>query len=153
MRYRTLGRTGWQVSEIGYGLWGMGSWTGSDDTESFEALQRAVALGCNFFDTAWVYGHGRSEKLLGKLIRANRGVKLCAATKVPPLGLRFPIPPQATLDEAFPPGHIREYVGRSLANLGLGRVDLLQFHGWNDTWADDERWQRTAGIDRRPYRS
>ena len=72
MRYRTFGRTGWEVSEIGYGMWGMGGWTGSDDEESARALDRAVALGCNFFDTAWVYGNGRSEKLLGEALRVHR---------------------------------------------------------------------------------
>ena len=52
MKYRRFGRTDWQVSEIGYGMWGMGGWTGSDDNESLASLQRAVDLGCNFFDTA-----------------------------------------------------------------------------------------------------
>ena len=64
MRYRTFGRLGWQVSEIGYGMWGMAGWTGSDDAESGKALDRAVELGCNFFDTAYAYGDGRSERLL-----------------------------------------------------------------------------------------
>jgi predicted aldo/keto reductase-like oxidoreductase len=73
MRYRRFGRTGWQVSEIGYGMWGMGGWTGSDDAESLKSLQRSVELGCNFFDTAWGYGEGHSEGLLGKLVRANPG--------------------------------------------------------------------------------
>ena len=71
MRHRTFGRTGWQVSEIGYGMWGMGGWTGSDDEESLRALDRAIALGCNFFDTAWVYGMGKSETLLGQALRAR----------------------------------------------------------------------------------
>ena len=69
---RTFGRTGWQVSEIGYGMWGMGGWTGSDDEESLRALERALALGCNFFDTAWAYGQGKSETLLGQALRAHR---------------------------------------------------------------------------------
>src|SRR5437868_3861853 len=60
MRYRRFGRTGWQISEVGYGMWGMGGWTGSDDEESLRALERAIALGCTCFDTAWVYGNGRS---------------------------------------------------------------------------------------------
>src|SRR6266436_5899043 len=72
MRYRTFGRTGWQVSEIGYGMWGIGGWTGSDDEESLRALDRGFALGCNFFDTAWVYGLGKSETLLGQALRNNR---------------------------------------------------------------------------------
>ncbi|MGH7466135.1 MAG: aldo/keto reductase, partial [Longimicrobiales bacterium] len=71
MRYRRFGRTGWNVGEIGYGMWGMGSWSGSDDEESRHSLQLAVDLGCNFFDTAWAYGAGRSERLLGELVRAN----------------------------------------------------------------------------------
>ena len=63
MRYRTFGRTGWQVSEVGYGMWGMGGWSGSDDDESLASLDRAIELGCNFFDTAWAYGDGKSERL------------------------------------------------------------------------------------------
>ena len=75
MRYRTFGRTGWNVSEIGYGMWGMGGWTGSDDAQSLESLQRAVDLGCNFFDTAYVYGTGRSENLLAHLHRDKSAAK------------------------------------------------------------------------------
>src|SRR3954465_15342145 len=84
MRYRTFGRTGWQVSEIGYGMWGMGGWTGSDDQESLRALHRAIELGCNFFDTAWVYGTGHSEKLLGQTLKSHADRKLIVATKIPP---------------------------------------------------------------------
>ena len=61
MQYRTFGRTGWQVSEIGYGMWGMAGWTGSDDEESGASLDRAVELGCNFFDTAWAAGSSPSR--------------------------------------------------------------------------------------------
>jgi aryl-alcohol dehydrogenase-like predicted oxidoreductase len=84
MKYRRFGRTGWRVSEIGYGMWGMGGWSGSDDEESLRSLQRAVELGCNFFDTAWAYGAGRSESLLGRLVRANPERRLFTATKIPP---------------------------------------------------------------------
>ena len=76
MKYRTFGRTNWKVSEIGYGMWGMAGWTGSDDEESLESLQLAADLGCTFFDTAWGYGAGKSEGLLGKLVRANPDKKL-----------------------------------------------------------------------------
>ena len=72
MNYRKFGRTGWQVGDIGYGMWGMGAWSGSEDSESMESLQRAIDLGCNFFDTAWVYGDGHSEKLLGRLLQSER---------------------------------------------------------------------------------
>jgi aryl-alcohol dehydrogenase-like predicted oxidoreductase len=142
MRYRTLGRTGWNVSEIGYGMWGMAGWTGSDDAESMASLERAVALGCTFFDTAWGYGAGHSERLLGQLARAHPDRGLIVATKIPPKNFTWPSRRGFTLDDCFHPDHIREYADKSLENLGLGRIDLLQFHVWEDAWARDERWQR-----------
>jgi aryl-alcohol dehydrogenase-like predicted oxidoreductase len=144
MRYRTFGRTGWQVSEIGYGMWGMVGWTGSEDDQSRQSLQRAVDLGCTFFDTAFAYGEGRSEKLLGELLRANSDKKLVAATKIPPKNRRWPSRRGYALDEVFPPDHIREYTEKSLVNLGQSSVDLIQFHVWEDDWATDERWQRAV---------
>ena len=140
MRYRRFGRTGWMVSEIGYGMWGMGSWSGSDDEESLRALQHAVDLGCNFFDTAWGYGAGRSESLLGQLVRANPERRLYTATKMPPKNFQWPSRREFTLDDCFPPDHIEEYVHRSLANAGLESFDLVQFHVWEDSWTDDARW-------------
>jgi aryl-alcohol dehydrogenase-like predicted oxidoreductase len=142
MRYRTFGRTGWQVSEVAYGMWGVGSWKGANDDAIRQALQQAVDRGCNFFDTAWVYGEGRSERLLGELLRANQGKTLYTATKIPPKDQRWPR--RGRLAKVFPPEHIREYTAKSLENLGLAQVDLLQFHIWEDYWADDERWQRTV---------
>jgi aryl-alcohol dehydrogenase-like predicted oxidoreductase len=144
MHYRTFGRTGWQVSEIGYGMWGMGGWTGSDDDESHQALQLAVDLGCNFFDTAWAYGDGHSEGLLGELVRANPDKKLYTATKIPPKNRQWPSRRGYQLDAVFPPDYIREYTEKSLANLDLPSVDLIQFHVWEDDWAGDERWQRAV---------
>jgi len=149
MRYRRFGRTGWQVGEIGYGMWGMAGWSGSDDEESLRALQLAVDLGCTFFDTAWGYGEGHSERLLGRLVRANPGRTLHTATKVPPRNRTWPSRRGFRLEDVFPPEHIREYAERSLANLGLPQVDLLQFHVWEDDWADDERWQRAVDDLRR----
>ncbi|PYS89156.1 MAG: aldo/keto reductase [Acidobacteria bacterium] len=140
MRYRTFGRTGWQVSEIGYGMWGMGGWTGSDDAQSLESLQRAVDLGCNFFDTAYVYGNGRSENLLGELVRNNPDKRIYTATKVPPKNMQYPTLPEYTLEECYPAEHIEEFTHESLANAGLADFDLLQLHTWNDDWADDNRW-------------
>jgi aryl-alcohol dehydrogenase-like predicted oxidoreductase len=142
MRYRTFDRLGWRVSEVGVGMWGMGGWTGKDDAESLRALQLAVELGCTFFDTAWGYGEGHSEALLGQVVRANSNRRLYTATKIPPKNLRWPSRRGDALDEAFPPAHIREYVERSLTNLGLPRVDLIQFHVWEDAWAHDGRWQQ-----------
>jgi aryl-alcohol dehydrogenase-like predicted oxidoreductase len=145
MRYRTFGRTGWQVSEIGYGMWGLAGWTGSDDEESLQSLHRAVELGCNFFDTAWAYGGGHSEKLLGQLVRAHPDRKLYVASKIPPKNSKWPAEPSYSLDDCYPPDHIRKYVESSLQNLGLSQMDLIQFHTWDDSWASDMRWQRALG--------
>ena len=142
MRHRTFGRIGWQVGEIGYGMWGMAGWTGSEDEESLASLQIATDLGCNFFDTAWAYGNGHSERLLGRLVRENPSRRLFVATKVPPKNRAWPSRREFMLEDVFPPDYIREYAERSLANLGLTRIDLLQFHVWEDAWADDSRWQR-----------
>jgi aryl-alcohol dehydrogenase-like predicted oxidoreductase len=144
MRYRTFGRTGWQVSEVGYGMWGLAGWTGSDDAESLDALDRAVELGCNFFDTAWGYGAGHSERILGRVVRAHPGKNLIAATKVPPKNFTWPSRRGFTLDDCFPPDHVREYAHKSLENLGLPAIDLLQFHVWEDAWAGDDRWHRAV---------
>ncbi|HEU4594858.1 MAG TPA: aldo/keto reductase [Pyrinomonadaceae bacterium] len=149
MKYRRFGRTGWMVSEIGYGMWGMGSWSGSSDEESLQSLQHAVELGCNFFDTAWAYGEGRSEGLLGQLVRANPGKRLYTASKIPPKNLKWPSRRGSTLDECFPPEHIEEYVHRSLQNAGLESLDLMQFHVWEDSWVEDARWAQKLGELRR----
>jgi len=140
MKHRRFGRTGWMVSEVGYGMWGMAGWTGSSDPESQQSLQRAVDLGCNFFDTAWAYGNGHSEKLLGWLVRNNAGKKLYVATKIPPKNLAWPSRREFTLDDCFPPDHIDQYVHSSLENLGLENLDLIQFHTWEDSWLEDHRW-------------
>ncbi|MGC0772526.1 MAG: aldo/keto reductase [Candidatus Acidiferrum sp.] len=149
MRYRRFGRTGWNVSEIGYGMWGMAGWTGSDDAESLASLQRSVDLGCNFFDTAWAYGDGHSEQLLGKILRANKNPanagpdkKLYVATKIPPKNRRWPSRREFSLDDCFPPDYIVEYVEKSLANIGVETLDLIQFHTWEDQWLDDQRMAR-----------
>jgi aryl-alcohol dehydrogenase-like predicted oxidoreductase len=150
MRYRKFGRTGWNVSEIGYGMWGMAGWTGSDDTESLAALQRAVDLGCNFFDTAWAYGSGHSEELLGKILRSNKNnsaaggpdKKLYVATKIPPKNRRWPSRPEYSLDDSYPPDYIFEYVEKSLKNVGVDVLDLIQFHTWEDIWLNDDRLPR-----------
>lgn len=140
MQHRNFGKTGWSVSDIGYGMWGMGGWSGSDDDESLASLQRAVDLGCNFFDTAFVYGNGRSENLLGRLVRANSGAKIFTATKIPPKNMAWPASADATIEESYPADHIEEYLQKSLQNAGLERFDLLQLHTWNDKWAESDIW-------------
>jgi aryl-alcohol dehydrogenase-like predicted oxidoreductase len=142
MRERAFGRVGWQVSEIGYGMWGLAGWTGSDDAETMSSLDRAVDLGCDFFDTAWAYGDGHSERLLGRLVRSHPDRRLYVATKIPPMNQKWPARPQDALEEVFPPDHIRRYTEASLQNLGLESIDLIQFHVWQDGWAEDCRWQQ-----------
>ncbi|WP_420148969.1 aldo/keto reductase, partial [Spirosoma sp.] len=114
MNYRTFGRTGWQVSEIGYGMWGLAGWTGSDKLEVLRALQRSVELGCNFFDTAWAYGDGVSEEILNQLLKNNADKKLYAATKIPPKNRKWPSKPGFKLEDVFPADYIIEYTEKSL---------------------------------------
>ena len=140
MHNRRFGRTGWHVSEIGFGMWGMGGWSGSEDAESLTALQRSVDLGCNFFDTAWAYGEGRSERLLGQVVRANPGVRLYTATKIPPKNRKWPSQRDFNLEDCYPPDYIDEYIEHSLANLELPSIDLIQLHTWEDSWLADDRW-------------
>ena len=151
MKYRRFGRLGYNVSEIGYGMWGMAGWTGSDDRESLQSLQRAVDLGCTFFDTAWAYGDGHSERLLGRLIKSNPERRLIAASKVPPKNRQWPSQRSHTLDDCYPPEYVAEYIDKSLQNTGLETIDLMQLHTWEDAWLQDDRWiselmrQKAAG--------
>ena len=140
MKYRRFGRTGWEVSEISYGMWGMASWSNSDDEESLRSLQAAVDRGCNFFDTAYAYGEGHSENLLGQIVRANEGKRLYTATKIPPKTRQWPATAASTLMETYPPDYVEEYVHRSLENAKLDRFDVMQFHTWSDEWMRDDRW-------------
>ncbi|HEX3053967.1 MAG TPA: aldo/keto reductase [Aggregatilineaceae bacterium] len=144
MQYRTFGRTGWRVSEMGYGMWGMGGWTGSDDQESTEALDLAVELGCNFFDTAWAYGSGHSERLLGELVRRHPNQKVYTASKIPPKNSIWPSRRGFKIEDVFPAEHIIDYTNKTLENLGMEQVDLMQFHVWEDAWAQKDEWQRAV---------
>ena len=141
MNYRRFGKTGWKVSEIGYGMWGLAGWTGSDANEVDDALRKAVDMGCNFFDTAWAYGDGRSEKILGQLIKDYRDKKLYAATKIPPKNRKWPSKPEYALKEVFPNDYIIEYTEKSLKNLDIESIDLLQFHVWEDSWSNNDEWK------------
>jgi aryl-alcohol dehydrogenase-like predicted oxidoreductase len=145
MRYRTMGNLGWEISEVGYGMWGIGggpgNFTGWDYDLAPRCLDEAVELGCNFFDTAWAYGRGVSEQMLGALLKRHPDRRLYVATKIPPKNREWPPGPEDTLDDAYPPDHVREYTRRSLDNLGVSRIDLMQFHTWEDRWASDDRWQ------------
>jgi aryl-alcohol dehydrogenase-like predicted oxidoreductase len=140
MNYREFGKTGWSVSDIGYGMWGMGSWSNSNDDESLASLQKSIDLGCTFFDTAYAYGDGHSESLLGQMVKANPTKRLYTATKIPPKNLKWPAAHDSTLMESYPPDHVEEFVHRSLENSNLEQFDLIQLHTWNDDWMRDDRW-------------
>jgi aryl-alcohol dehydrogenase-like predicted oxidoreductase len=144
MQYRTFGRTGWPVSEVGYGMWGMAGWTGSEADEVNRALDLAVEMGCNFFDTAWAYGDGLSEEILNALIKRHPGKKLYVATKVPPKNRKWPSKPTYKLEDVFPAEYIIEYTEKSLKNLGVETIDLQQFHVWEDDWAGQDEWKEAV---------
>jgi aryl-alcohol dehydrogenase-like predicted oxidoreductase len=142
MNTRTLGRTGLQVSEIGYGAWGIGGtgWLGAEDDESLRALHRAIDLGVTFIDTALGYGDGHSEELVGQVVR-ERAEDVVVATKIPPANRRWPAPDGLDPEETFPADHVRACTERSLRNLGLEAIDVQQFHVWSDEWVGRGSWQ------------
>jgi len=144
MNYRKLGRTGFEVSEIAHGLWGMGDWSGSDDAQSLTALQLAVDLGCNFFDTAWAYGSGHSDALLGKILSRNPGKRLYAASKIPPLNDKWPASAKDKYRDVFPADHVFKYARLIREKLGTESIDLLQFHVWDDSWTDEPEFRKTV---------
>lgn len=146
MQYRKFGRTGWNVSEVGYGMWGMAGWTGSEEKEVNDALDRSIEMGCNFFDTAWAYGNGLSEQILNKTLKRNADKKLYVATKIPPKNRKWPSKPNFSIDEVFPADYIVEYTEKSLKNLGVEAIDLQQFHVWEDSWAQRDEWKEAIAT-------
>jgi aryl-alcohol dehydrogenase-like predicted oxidoreductase len=141
MNYRTLGKTGIQVSEIGYGAWGIGGsmWYGARDEESLRALHHAADLGLNFIDTAYVYGNGHSEDLIGRFLK-ERKEKFIVASKIPPKNMIWPAKPESRLSEVFPYHHIVQCTEESLKRLGTDVIDIQQLHVWNDDWTDIAEW-------------
>jgi aryl-alcohol dehydrogenase-like predicted oxidoreductase len=139
MNYRTLGRTGLKVSEIGYGAWGIGAkqWVGAADDESARALNRAIDLGLNFIDTALAYGDGHSEKVVGQVVR-SRKEKVHVATKIPPKNRKWPA--NGAVGDVFPGDHVIQCTEESLKNLGLETIDLQQFHVWTDDFVAQGDW-------------
>lgn len=143
MIYRKLGKTDLSVSEIGHGLWGMGDWKDANDRESFETLQKSLEMGCNFFDSAWSYGSGHSDQLLGKLIQNNPTAKIITASKIPPMNLKWPGSSQDKLESVFPRQHVLDYTEKILEGMGIDQLDLLQFHVWDDSWTENDDWKQT----------
>ena len=143
MNYRKLGRTGINVSEIGYGAWGIGGteWQVDSDDESIRALRRAIELGLNFIDTALAYGAGHSEKLVGRVVK-DAGKRIYVATKVPPKNQVWPAAPGSNIQDVFPYDYIVESTNESLRNLGLETIDLQQLHVWDPGWLERDEWKR-----------
>ena len=144
MKYRKFGRTGFEISDIAHGLWGMGGWSGSEDEQSLKALQLAVELGCNFFDSAWAYGDGKSDGLLGDTIARNPHKRLYAASKIPPKNLQWPASSQYKYHDVFPPDHVFTYADLIRKNLGVETIDVLQFHVWDDNWTNEPDFRNTV---------
>ncbi len=143
MRYRKLGRTGIEVSDIGFGAWGIGGiqWLGGRDDESVAALRRAIDLGMNLIDTALAYGNGHSEQLVGEVVR-GAGRRIFVATKVPPMNRVWPAQPGVAIGEVFPYDYIVRSAEDSLRNMRLEAIDLLQLHVWSDQWTGRDEWRR-----------
>src|SRR5579864_512225 len=144
MRYRKLGRTRFEVSEIAHGLWGMSGWSGSSDQESLAALQLAIDQGCNFFDTAWAYGEGKSDGLLGEIMARNSGKRLYAASKIPPANDKWPALPQYKYGDVFSAEHVFKHADLIRKKLRVDTIDLLQFHVWDDSWTDNPDFRSTV---------
>lgn len=143
MHYRKLGTTEAEVSEIGYGAWGIGGnqWQGGQDDESMRALKRSFELGVNFIDTALAYGEGHSEQLVGKAVR-EAYQRIYVATKIPPKNRVWPATPETSIGDVFPYSHIIQSTEQSLRNLGIEQIYLQQFHVWTDAWVDTDEWRR-----------
>ncbi|HEY1270960.1 MAG TPA: aldo/keto reductase [Terriglobales bacterium] len=144
MKYRKLGRTNFEVSDIGYGLWGMSGWTDSDDAQSRESLQMSVDLGCNFFDTAWAYGEGKSDGFLGETIVRNPGKRLYAASKIPPMNRKWPALPSYKYKDVFPQAHVLKFADGIRKKLKIDSIDVLQYHVWDDGWTDEPDFRNTV---------
>jgi aryl-alcohol dehydrogenase-like predicted oxidoreductase len=144
MKYRKLGRTGFEISDVAHGLWGMSGWSGSEDAQSLAALQMAVDLGCNFFDTAWAYGDGKSDGLLGQILARNHGKRLYAASKIPPMNDKWPARPSDKYSDVFPAKHVIHFANAIRKKLGTESIDLLQLHVWDDSWTDEPEFRQTV---------
>jgi aryl-alcohol dehydrogenase-like predicted oxidoreductase len=144
MKYRKFGRTGLEVSDIAPGLWGMSGWSGSSEQQSLAALQLSVDQGCNFFDTAWAYGEGNSDALLGETMARNSQKRLYAASKIPPANDRWPALPQYKYNDVFSPQHVFKYADLIRKKLRVDTIDVLQFHVWDDSWTDEPEFRSTV---------
>jgi len=134
MKFRKLGRTEFNVSEIGFGGWAIGGgWGPQSEADSVAALNRALDLGVNFIDTAAGYGEGKSERIIASVLRERRQAAI-VATKTPPTGGPWPPSPYCVAAQRYPEGYLRTNVEERLRNLGTDRIDILQLHTWTRAW-------------------
>lgn len=140
MQYRTFGKLDWKVSQVGMGTWALGSnWGPQDDNESIRALHQAIGSGCNFIDTARAYGNGRSERVIAEALKQRPpGEHVYIATKVPPItDPDWLATPYQGWQEKFPEHHVRSEVDKSLRDLNVDCLDLVQLHTWSRAWNRD----------------
>ncbi len=155
MQYRTLGKTGLKVAEIGMGTWQLANdpfcWVGASLEESLKSLYRYSELGGNFIDTAWIYGYSDndpdkhpSEELVGKFLdESGARDQFVIATKIPPKNRKWPAWKGIPISEVFPKSHIEKCVNDSLRSLKVDTIDLMQFHVWQDDYANQDEWKAT----------
>ena len=150
MRFRTFGRTGWQVSEIAFGAWQIGGgWGKVDDAQSIATLLYAFEKGVNFVDTAQMYGLGHSEEVIGQALRAWKGGKIYVATKAQPVVWPDPDEDNPAMRGRYPAWHLRANVENSLKRLGVERLDLFQLHCWLKDGLSSLDWLETLNDLRR----
>lgn len=145
MEHRNFGKSDLKISRLGFGAWGIGGtmWIGAEDKESKQVLHRAVESGINFYDSAYVYGNGRSEQLIGQVEKECRK-SLIIASKIPSKKFEWPAKDSSSLKESFPKEHIITITERSLKRLNRDYLDLQQFHVWNDRWAEEDDWKEAV---------
>ena len=147
MRYRALGRTGWNISEIGFGAWQIGGdWGAVDDAQSVDTLLYAFEQGINFVDTAELYGKGHSEEVIGRALKLWRGRKIYVATKAQPIRWPTPTDDAPQMRGRFPAWYLRECVEGSLKRLGVERLDLFQLHSWSPCGLQELDWLETLNV-------
>lgn len=142
MELATFAKSSEKVSRLGFGCWGIGktAWIGADDKQSKKLLLTAIEKGVTLFDTAYVYGRGHSERLVGEAEKIS-GKKIFIASKIPSKKYEWPAYHASTLEDSFPTSHIISMTETSLKNLGRDYLDLQQFHVWNDSWASGDSWK------------
>lgn len=136
MKYRKFGKSGPEISEIGFGAWAIGgSWGEQSDKDSLEALATALGKGVNFIDTAAGYGNGRSERIIGEFLK-NRPEKVYVCTKTPPAPGKWPPSPYCRIQERYSEKYLRENVEERMKNLQVESLDVLLLHTWTRAWND-----------------